>query len=98
MGASTFEAIGHGKTADEAFAEAVRCAQYEHGRGGYSGTAAEKRSYVLITTTPLSIEQARAQGDRLIEEGDGRIEDKWGPAGCIPLADRRYYFFGWASS
>lgn len=39
----------------------------------------------------------------LIDLGDPRIDDKWGPAGCIDLApkkkrDKEFLFFGWASS
>ena len=28
---------------------------------------------------------------------DGRVEDKWGPAGCIPVEGQLYLFFGMAS-
>ena len=40
--------------------------------------------------------------DALIEIGDRRIRDKWGPAGCIDLTprkkrDKEFLFFGWAS-
>jgi hypothetical protein len=35
--------------------------------------------------------------DELIDAGDSRIEDKWGPAGCFKLAKNKFYFFGWAS-
>ena len=41
----------------------------------------------------------------LIDMGDRRIDDKWGPAGCIDLTPKltgkrkpkRFLFFGWAS-
>jgi hypothetical protein len=48
MGAESFGAMGHGKTAQEAFLQARSEAQYEHGHGGYSGTIAEKHSFVEI--------------------------------------------------
>lgn len=40
--------------------------------------------------------------DVLLELGDRRIRDKWGPAGCIDLTprkkrDKEFLFFGWAS-
>ena len=43
-----------------------------------------------------------AIADVLIEIGDRRIRDKWGPAGCIDLTprktrDKEFLFFGWAS-
>lgn len=48
MGACDFEEVGYGKTAEEAFRDAVAHAQYEHGHGGYSGTIAEKHGFVLV--------------------------------------------------
>lgn len=96
MGACTFRKIAIGKTAKEAFGNAVDDARYEHGHGGYTGTIAEKHSFTMITC-PADVEPA-AYADQLIENGDRRIEDKWGPAGCIKLDGDRYLFFGWASS
>lgn len=26
------------------------------------------------------------------------VDDKWGPAGCLPLTRKRFLFFGWAAS
>jgi hypothetical protein len=98
MGACTFSKIGTGKSAREAFEAAVREAQYESGHGGYSGTIAEKHHFVMMSKDALSLDAAKALGKRAIDEGDGRIDDKWGPAGCVPLVDGRFYFFGWASS
>ena len=46
MGASEFFNVAEGKTADAAFKKLVAQAQWEHGHGGYSGTIAEKRSFV----------------------------------------------------
>lgn len=48
MGASSFFVIVEGKTAKQAFDRAVRDAQHEHGHGGYSGTIAEKHSFVQL--------------------------------------------------
>lgn len=47
MGATTFHTEATGKTADEAFRNAVNDAYYWHGHGGYSGTIAEKSGYEL---------------------------------------------------
>lgn len=145
MGANTFSTLSSGKTAQEAFREAVQRALYDYGHRGYTGTIAEKQEFVVIRdtagdlserlckkgATPYyeeTVEHARERGrktaaelmeraksddkarvasaiaDALIDIGDPRIDDKWGPAGCIevdgPNADgqRRYLFFGWASS
>jgi hypothetical protein len=46
MGASEYMNIGKGRTAQEAFDRLVTSAQWEHGHGGYSGTIAEKQSFV----------------------------------------------------
>jgi hypothetical protein len=34
----------------------------------------------------------------LYENADPRVDDKWGPAGCIRLKDGEWLFFGWAAS
>ena len=97
MGADTFGAKAKGKTAEHAFREAVRRAEYDHGHAGYTGTIAEKDSYVMI---PVPAEyKARPQdyARKLVEDSDPRIDDKWGPAGCIELGKDEWLFFGWAS-
>lgn len=95
MGATDFYCVEKGKNAKEAFATAVKDAQFRHGHGGYSGTIAEKSSFVMIAI-PAGI----AIGDlvnQLMDSEDPRINDKWGPAGCIDLGNGEYYFFGYAS-
>jgi len=53
MGASFFTTISHGNTIGEAFDEAVRRAQYDHGHSGYTGTIAEKPGYYEFTFESL---------------------------------------------
>lgn len=103
MGAYEFEVKAYGKNAQEAFNSAVSDAQYEFGHGGYSGTIAEKHDFVMIPL-PEGKDPDEYVGE-LFANGDDRIDDKWGPAGCIDLGVRseepklsRYLFFGWASS
>lgn len=99
MGASTFENIAKGKTAAEAFDACVEEARYDYGHAGYTGTIAEKGSFVMIREPKCNtVDEAIALANKLIDEGDPRIDDKWGPAGCIPLPDNQFLFFGWASS
>jgi hypothetical protein len=95
MGAQQFKAEGTGITAQEAFSDAVDRARYLHGHGGYTGSLAEKSSFVVLKPGD---EDPKAFVDRLMDEGDERIDDKWGPAGCVKIADETYLFFGWASS
>lgn len=64
MGACEFEDIGFGRTAQEAFADAVRQARYEYGHGGYTGTIAEKSSFVEFTT----VKGSRYNTDRLMAD------------------------------
>lgn len=100
MGASTFENVCRGyKTAQSAFDAAVEEAQYDYGHAGYTGTIAEKSSFVVISNPPCkTVDDAVALANKLIENCDARIDDKWGPAGCIPVGDDTFVFFGWASS
>lgn len=98
MGAETFYVRSKGKTAQAAFDAAVKDAQYEHGHGGYSGTIAEKGSFVMIPCTATDPKEIFMLAEKLVDDGDSRIDDKWGPAGCLPLGKGEWLFFGWASS
>jgi len=100
MGAADFVVKSEGQTANEAFRNAVREAQARYGNGGYTGTIAEKESFVII---PLPEgEDPYAQAAYLLDIEDERIDDKWGPAGCFELKSetspqKQFLFFGWAS-
>lgn len=96
MGAQVFTTIGTGATAQIAFNDEVEHACYTNGHGGYSGTIAEKCEFVMIPCLPGQTEEDTAQ--ILIRDRDPRIDDKWGPAGCIDMGDGDFLFFGWASS
>lgn len=105
MGAATFVNVTEGKDANQAFAKARDAAAWENGHGGYTGTIAEKREFVMIDpakdgadTTDWSQVNYEEYAYSLVNEGDPRVDDKWGPAGCIQLSDREFLFFGWASS
>ena len=102
MGAEVFFTNWSAKTAKDAFKEAVEQACYDFGHAGYSGTIAEKHEYAMIAVPEG--EEPMKFADKLIDECDSRIDDKWGPAGCIQTkADedtgiKTFLFFGWASS
>lgn len=95
MGATDFLCRGKGKTAKIAFNLLVRAYEDEHGTRGYTGTIAEKSSFVMIDvpegTDPTSFI------NKLINDDDPRISDKWGPAGCCKVGPEEYLFFGFAS-
>lgn len=102
MGAEQFFTYASGKDAREAFSRAVQEARYEHGHGGYTGTIAEKHSFTIIEC-PKGI-SAGDYAQQLLDDCDSRVDDKWGPAGCIEILpsrsprNRTFLFFGWASS
>jgi hypothetical protein len=96
VGGQTFSQNGKGKTAKEAFQTARAAALYEYGHRGYTGSLAEKHEFVLITP-PAGVDPVEFARD-LVDKGDPRVDDKWGPAGCVKVAPDEYMFFGWASS
>lgn len=97
MGASTFYTLSKGSSANDAFWNAVEDAQYEFGDGGYTGTIAEKHSFRMASDELKSEKVAFNLAEDIIEK-DEDFDDKWGPAGCIPIDDgETYLFFGWAS-
>jgi len=98
MGAHTFFTRSSGRDAKSAFQNAVKDAQYHHGRAGYTGTIAEKTSFTEIPVEEVGDTDPDEYASQLIREQDPRIDSKWGPAGCIPLGDDTYLFFGWASA
>lgn len=96
MGAESFFHRARGATAKEAFRNAVNQAAYNHGHSGYTGTIAEKSSFVMIAVP--SGENPLGYAQELVYDGDPRVDNKWGPAGCIALGKDEFLFFGWASS
>ncbi|MER5352548.1 hypothetical protein ABT093_19725 [Kitasatospora sp. NPDC002551] len=90
MGAERFTTYQDGIDVAQAFRDAVENAQYEYGHRGYTGTIAEKDSWQTVTSTPLSVRDAVALADRIMSDYEHPLQDKWGPAGAIPvLSDRR---------
>jgi len=95
MGACDFASIGYGCNAKEAFRTCREEALHYYGHRGYTGSIAEKDSFVMINNfDKLPAEEYAMQ---LIDEGDRRISNKWGPAGCIRKSANKYLFFGIAS-
>jgi hypothetical protein len=88
VGASTFEQYADGAEVAAAFRTARADADVEHGDGGYSGSLAEKHDYVVITRQAMDRDDAYRLARDLITRQDPRIDDKWGPAGAIPVRTR----------
>lgn len=85
MGASTFSTYGEGADIAIAFSAAIEDARYEFGHRSYTGTIAEKDSYVVIDSVPRSEDDAAVLAAKLLDVDDERIADKWGPAGAIAV-------------
>jgi len=107
MGACTFATVASGPSAKAAFDTAVAEAKAAYG-SRYTGSIAEKDSFTVITIPysfarsepgpiPALAEVAMRYAQHLIETQDGRIDDKYGPAGAIDLGEGEWLFFGWAS-
>lgn len=95
MGATDFYTRAKGATAKEAFQRAREDALHQEGHGGYTGSIAEKTEFVMIAVPEGKDPREFAQG--MVSLEDSRINDKWGPAGCVPLGGDEWYFFGIAS-
>jgi len=95
MGGQTFAVKGRGKSPDQAFNALVTKTLTFYGLRGYTGTIAEKDSFVMIPI-PAGVDP-EDYADTLLDAGDERVDDKYGPAGCIDCGDGTYLFFGWAS-
>jgi hypothetical protein len=109
MGSEQFITTAEGATVKEAFGAARAEAAYERGHkggyysGGYTGTIAEKDEFVIISdAVGMTRTMAEALAEKLLRDGDKRIDDKWGPAGVIRFGEvgeePGWLFFGWASS
>lgn len=100
MGAQDFVTIAQGDDVGEAFSAAVDEAAHEYGHGGYTGTIAEKDSYVRICELD-GLDQGAAIDAAyklMAYDDEPRVADKWGPAGASKLADGSWMFFGLAAS
>lgn len=104
MGADVFFVKSEGLDAAEAFTNAVEDALCIYGSRGYTGSIAEKKSFVMIEVPEGEDPVKFARG--LILEDDPRVCDKWGDAGCIRLGkslkkgslEDVFIFFGLAPS
>ncbi|WKV74128.1 hypothetical protein AW27_023075 [Streptomyces sp. PCS3-D2] len=100
MGAVDFDHIEAGPDVEQAFHAARDAALYEHGRGGYTGSIAEKDTYLAFDEPRTSADKAYVRASQLLN-ADRRISDKRGPAGALPVVlddgQDGWLFFGWAS-
>jgi hypothetical protein len=99
MGACNFQASGYGSKPEPIFEQLREKALCDYGHRGYTGTIAEKYSFSIRRSEPMT--QAEAQA--FIRE-DQEHNEKWGPAYAIPWCDELdrtkiigWIFYGYAS-
>lgn len=101
MGAVDFYTTATGPDLKTAFNTAREEAAWEYGHGRYTGTIAEKDEVLLLDEPKRSEADAMTRAQELIRAGDPRIDDKWGPAGALPITTDAghdgWLFFGFAS-
>jgi hypothetical protein len=93
MGSVNFFDRSSGKTAKDAFSRAHSEAIKTYGNHGYTGTIAEKDSFVMFQDDPNR--DIFEYTEELLDHPE--ISSKWGPAGCIQTGTESFVFFGWAS-
>ena len=81
MGATEFTQFQTGLDPVTTFRGAVEAAAWEYGHGGYSGTLAEKDELTVVSDDGISLYEATEMAEKLMQDSDERIIDKWGPAG-----------------
>lgn len=79
-------------TAEQAFAAAVSAATFENGAGGYTGTIAEKKSFVMFDYNPGPMEDSEYAWWLLDNKTELHPYDS--PAGCFKTDRGFFYFFG----
>jgi len=91
MGAELFCEYQAGANVAVAFREAVESAKHTFGYEGYTGSVAEKGAYVVVGGgQPMWLADATKLANKLLDENDPRIADKWGQAGAIPVISPTY--------
>ena len=110
MGAEAFWTRASGNTPEKAFYNAQDTARYRHGHEGYTGTIAEKESWMFLDIKERN-RGAEEFAAKLLDDDDERVCEKWGPCGCVLISENEermdlqgavtvtnvYLFFGWAS-
>lgn len=87
MGSNWFTEGAPGADPRAAFAQAVSESAHRYGHGGYTGSLAEKDSYVVIRGAASPMTRTAALALIATMHDDLRVRDKYGPAGAIALVD-----------
>ncbi len=106
MGACTFSQFAYGKTADDAYRNAVEEARREFGTDPYNGTIATTRGFFILPRRSGRLTNKVVREWRTEAINHPRV-DKWGDCACLQLPKRfakgrgrgvnAYLFAGWAA-
>ena len=95
-----FYTIAHGKSANNAFDQAVNDARNVHKIDvGVSGSIAEKEEFITFEGS-VSYDPVNAieRAEKIMASNNVLLNDAYGPAGCINIGENEYLFFGTAFS
>jgi hypothetical protein len=87
VGKQDFIQYAEGVDLDTAFNAAIKKAQHEYGHGGFTGTIAEKEDFgcFALTDEPMTLDEATALANQMLDERDERCVDWDLPACAIPV-------------
>lgn len=97
MGAHDFQTTVRGKTAAEAYANAVEEAITMYGQDPYNGTISTTSGFKVFGYLPGEHGTLEDYIEELIMNDRSGIR-KWENCGCIKVSEGQYTFFGWAAS
>ena len=84
-----------GESPSRAFDIGTHAAKLAFGSGGFTGTLADKGSFILIRCPKHHDPEAYAMG--LLARHDPRIADMWSPSGMIQRRPCEWFAFGFSA-
>lgn len=84
-----------GQSPERAFDAGTHAARLAFGNGGFTGSLADKGSFILIRCP--KIYEPKAYAERLLDSQDPRICDMWSPAGMIQQGPGAWWAFGFSA-
>jgi hypothetical protein len=85
----------NGESAERAFDIATHEAKLKFGNNGFTGSLADKGSFIVIRCPKHHDPEAYALG--LLARNDPRIADMWSPAGMIQYRPGEWFAFGFSA-
>ena len=95
MNLQPFIQLVTGQSPDGAFDAGTHAARLAFGNGGFTGTLADKGSYIVIRCP--KIYEPKAYAEYLIDSQDQRIAEMWSPAGLILQGPGAWWCFGFSA-